>query len=91
MFEKKPGLVRPEDFRIWDELEVIYEGKLNEYRDYLEENCPVDNQSKKYIEQQGIFKDKWNVNKTDDVIEDEIDNKAFFENNCLNELTICTK
>lgn len=38
MFNKKPGLVRPEDFRLWDELEVVYEGKLNEYRDYLKAN-----------------------------------------------------
>ena len=35
MFNKKPGLVRPEDFRTWNELEVIYEGKLNKYREFL--------------------------------------------------------
>lgn len=35
MFNKKPGLARPEDFRVWDELELIYEGKLNCYREFL--------------------------------------------------------
>lgn len=35
MFDKKPGLARPEDFRVWDELELIYEGRLNQYRNFL--------------------------------------------------------
>lgn len=37
IFTKKPGLVRPEDFRTSPYLELIYEGRLNEYRDYLKE------------------------------------------------------
>lgn len=43
VFNKKPGLVKPEDFRVWSELEIIYEGKLNEYRDYLSKNFIFDN------------------------------------------------
>ncbi|MCM1272428.1 MAG: hypothetical protein NC225_01200 [Clostridium sp.] len=35
MFDKKPGLARPEDFRLWEELELIYEGKLVDYREFL--------------------------------------------------------
>lgn len=35
VFDKKPGLVRPEDFRVWDQLEMIYEGRLTSYRDHL--------------------------------------------------------
>lgn len=35
MFDKKPGLCKPEDFRVWDELEIIYEGKLVDYRPFL--------------------------------------------------------
>ncbi len=35
MFDKQPGLARPEDFRVWDELEIVYEGKLVDYRDYI--------------------------------------------------------
>lgn len=42
MFGKKPGLTRPEDFRTWDELELIYEGKLNEYRDFLKSTNQTD-------------------------------------------------
>ncbi|MBR1816637.1 MAG: hypothetical protein IJ763_08045 [Lachnospiraceae bacterium] len=37
-FDKKAGLVRPEDFRLWDELELVYEGKLKDYRQYLKDN-----------------------------------------------------
>lgn len=50
MFNKEPGLVRPEDFRVWDKLELIYEGKLNEYRRFLSENWPVDESTGEYIE-----------------------------------------
>lgn len=50
MFDKKPGLVRPEDFRVWDKLEFIYEGKLNQYRNFLAEHWPVDKATGKYIE-----------------------------------------
>lgn len=35
MFGKEPGLTRPEDFRQWDKLELIYEGKLIDYRKFL--------------------------------------------------------
>ena len=49
MFDKKPGLARPEDFRLWDRLEVIYEGKLNEYRDFLYENYEKDDMTGEYI------------------------------------------
>lgn len=38
LFNKDPGLVRPEDFRTWDGLELIYEGKLNRYRQFLIDN-----------------------------------------------------
>lgn len=38
MFKKKPGLVHPEDFRLWIEPERVYEGKLNEYRRFLVQN-----------------------------------------------------
>ena len=54
MFGKKPGLVRPEDFRVWDELELIYEGKLNKYRDYLADNHPKNPTTGKYIEELGL-------------------------------------
>ncbi len=54
LFGKKAGLVRPEDFRIWDEPEVVYEGKLNQYRKYLEEHYPKDAATGKYIEERGI-------------------------------------
>lgn len=54
MFNKKPGLARPEDFRVWDELEFIYEGKLNQYRDYLKDNYPKDKNGN-YIEKKGIM------------------------------------
>ena len=32
---KKPGLTCPRDFRMCDDLEIIYEGKLRNYRNYL--------------------------------------------------------
>lgn len=54
MFDKKPGLVRPEDFRVWEELEIVYEGKLIDYRNYLAENCPKDAKTGKYIEKPGV-------------------------------------
>ena len=54
MFDQKPGLVRPEDFRVWKELEIIYEGKLIDYRNYLSENCPKDEKTGKYIEKPGV-------------------------------------
>lgn len=43
MFDKKPGLTRPEDFRTWNELELIYEGKLIDYRNYLKNEYPKNN------------------------------------------------
>lgn len=52
MFEKKPGLVRPEDFRVWNELELIYRGKLNEYRQFLRTYYPRDKFGR-YIEEHG--------------------------------------
>ncbi len=54
MFGKKPGLAKPEDFRVWDELELIYEGKLNKYRKYLEDNHPKNPTTGKYIEELGL-------------------------------------
>lgn len=54
MFDKKPGLARPEDFRVWDKLELIYEGKLNEYRSYLSEVCPKDENTGRYLEILGM-------------------------------------
>lgn len=54
MFNKKPGLARPEDFRVWNELELIYEGKLNKYRDYLKDVYPKDSNNGDYIEAEGI-------------------------------------
>lgn len=59
LFDKKPGLVRPEDFRVWDVPEPIYEGKLNKYRDYLKENCTYDEHNHRYVEEEGMFKDVW--------------------------------
>lgn len=55
LFDKKPGLVKPEDFRVWDGFETIYEGKLNEYRDYLKEYMPIDPIKGKYIEKHGKY------------------------------------
>lgn len=46
MFNKKPGLARPEDFRVWEDLELIYEGKLINYRAYLK-NKGLNSQSEK--------------------------------------------
>lgn len=50
MFDKPPGLAKPEDFRVWSELELVYEGKLNQYRQYLEDNYPKDTKTGMYIE-----------------------------------------
>lgn len=57
LFDKEPGLARPEDFRVWKEPEVMYEGKLHDYRAYLAENYPRDEQTGKYIEKQGLCYD----------------------------------
>ena len=54
LFKKKSGLVRPEDFRVWEEPEVIYEGKLNEYRDFLKNCYPKDIHSGDYLIEQGV-------------------------------------
>lgn len=54
MFDKKPGLARPEDFRTWDELEPIYEGKLNMYREHLEKYHPKNPTTGKYVEEYGL-------------------------------------
>lgn len=53
IFDKKPGLVRPEDFRVWDGMEIVYEGKLNRYREYLGNHYPKDRFGN-YIEKPGI-------------------------------------
>ncbi len=67
LFKKKPGLVRPEDFRVWDVPEVIYEGKLNHYREFLSDFYPRDPATGDYLEERGInlhtlenFEDKEN-------------------------------
>lgn len=57
LFDKEPGLTRPEDFRVWKVPELIYEGKLHQYRSYLAENYPRDAQTGKYIEEQGLCYD----------------------------------
>ncbi|MBR3833935.1 MAG: hypothetical protein IKJ73_06435 [Lachnospiraceae bacterium] len=59
LFDKKPGLVRPEDFRVWTEPEVIYEGKLHEYREFLATHYPKKPNSDKYIEKRGINFEKF--------------------------------
>ena len=48
-FDKKAGLVRPEDFRQWDKLELIYEGKLKDYRQYLRDNNITEESNKEYF------------------------------------------
>ena len=48
-FDKKAGLVRPEDFRQWDKLELIYEGKLKDYRQYLKDNNITEESNKEYF------------------------------------------
>ena len=55
LFNKKPGLVRPEDFRVCPYLETVYEGRLNKYRDYLSQNIPKDKKTGKYIEEPGKY------------------------------------
>lgn len=42
MFDKQPGLTRPEDFRVWDDLEIIYRGRLRDYRQCLADFYPKD-------------------------------------------------
>lgn len=42
LFNKPSGLVRPEDFRTWEGLEVVYEGRLHDYRDFLREKYVVE-------------------------------------------------
>ncbi len=54
LFDKKPGLVRPEDFRVWTEPEVIYEGKLHDYRAFLNEHYPKKANSDRYVEKRGV-------------------------------------
>lgn len=49
LFDKKPGLVKPEDFRTGDGMEIIYEGRLHDYRQYLENYYPK-NKDGSYIE-----------------------------------------
>ena len=65
MFDKKPGLARPEDFRIWSELELIYEGKLNQYRQYLKDFYPKDPKTGEYIEKPQM---SLNSNNTEDTV-----------------------
>lgn len=48
MFDKQPGLARPEDFRIWEDLEIVFEGKLVDYRNYIHEQ--ENDYSEKYDE-----------------------------------------
>ncbi len=74
LFDKKPGLARPEDFRIWKEPELIYEGKLNEYRDFLATHYPKRHNSDKYVEKRGINFEKFmNDNDSVEVISDSVD------------------
>ena len=54
VFVKKPGLVRPRDFRLWREPEIIYEGRLNQYRNFLKDHYPKDPGTGEYIEEPGI-------------------------------------
>lgn len=49
LFEKKPGLTRPDDFRTWDKLDIIYEGKLRNYRNYLKLHYSRDPETGEYI------------------------------------------
>ncbi|MGN0368164.1 MAG: hypothetical protein ACI4EK_05215 [Wujia sp.] len=48
MFAKEPGLCCPRDFRTWDKLEVIYEGKLRNYRNFLKLNYVRDPETGAY-------------------------------------------
>ncbi len=50
LFDKKPGLVRPEDFRVWKDLELVYEGKLVDYRAFLAANYERDEITGQYKE-----------------------------------------
>jgi hypothetical protein len=58
VFHKPPGLVKPEDFRLWDELEIIYEGKLNMYREYLSEHYERSSRTGAYIEKDNRVMDR---------------------------------
>ena len=46
---KKPGLTCPRDFRMCDDLEIIYEGKLRNYRNYLKLHFLRDAETGDYI------------------------------------------
>lgn len=49
LFSKKPGLTCPRDFRMCKDLEVIYEGKLRNYRNYLKLHFLRDTETGTYI------------------------------------------
>lgn len=49
LFDKKPGLTCPRDFRTCDKLELIYEGKLRNYRNYLKLHYQRDEDTGEYI------------------------------------------
>ena len=49
LFDKKPGLTCPRDFRTCDKLELIYEGKLRNYRNYLKLHYQKDAETGEYI------------------------------------------
>lgn len=49
LFSKKPGLTCPRDFRTCEALDLIYEGKLRNYRNFLRLNYPKDEKTGKYI------------------------------------------
>ena len=70
LFDKKPGLARPEDFRVWKEPELIYEGKLVEYRDFLAAHYPKKPNSDKYIEKRGINFESFMKNDNTSAFED---------------------
>ena len=70
LFDKKPGLARPEDFRVWKEPELIYEGKLVEYRDFLAAHYPKKPNSDKYVEKRGINFDKFMYVENKEVLND---------------------
>ena len=46
---KKPGLTCPRDFRMCDDLEIIYVGKLRNYRNYLKLHFLRDAETGDYI------------------------------------------
>ena len=49
LITKKPGLTCPRDFRMCEGLEVIYEGKLRNYRNYLKLHFLRDAETGDYI------------------------------------------